>query len=113
MYTKEEVFILLQRLKNEEKLISQSNKEERPLPIEIITQLKESPRQQLQEKFKRYKRDLSKYVNGDWTVAEDIKKSLFPKLKQYTVDTTQLVSSIYKESDIMRTHGRAATETFE
>ncbi|KAG1135032.1 hypothetical protein G6F37_013104 [Rhizopus arrhizus] len=113
VYTEEEVFRLFQRFKNEEKLAEQNNREERPLPVEIITQLEENSKQQLQDNFRRFKKNLSKYIDEEWTVAEEINKSLLPKLKTYTVDTAQLVSSIYRGSEIMRTHGRAATEIFE
>lgn len=112
-YTEEEVFQLFQRFRNEEKLASSKDRDERPLPVEITNTLEENSRHQLQETFKRYKKDLSRYSNDDWTRAEEINKSLLPKIKQHTVETTQLVSSIYKGSDITRTLGRGATEIFE
>ncbi|KAI7851727.1 hypothetical protein BDC45DRAFT_444839, partial [Circinella umbellata] len=62
---------------------------------------------------KKYKRDLSKYTHEEWTIAEEINKSFISKLKQYPVDTNQLVSSIYKGSEIIRNLGRGATEIFE
>jgi polyhydroxyalkanoate synthesis regulator phasin len=113
MYTEEEVFQLFQRFRNEEKAVNQHVREGRPLPLDISAYLEESTQQQLQDNFKRYKRDLSKYHHEEWTVGEEINKSLIPKLKYYTVDTAQVVSTIYKGSDIIRTHGRAATEIYE
>lgn len=112
-YTEEEVLELFQRFRNEERLTLTKNREERPLPVEVVTTLEENSKLQLQEGFKRYKKDLSKYAHDEWTVAEEINKSLLPKLKQHTVETTQLVSSIYKGSEIIRTIGRGATEIFE
>ncbi|EIE90157.1 hypothetical protein RO3G_14868 [Rhizopus delemar RA 99-880] len=68
---------------------------------------------QIQENFKRYKRELSRYQSDNWTVGEEINKSLIPKLKKYNVDTHQVVTSIYKGSDVLRTQERAATELYE
>lgn len=65
------------------------------------------------ENFKRFKRDLSKYHDEHLTVGEEINKSLLPKLKSFTVDTAQVVNSIYKGSEVLRTQGRAATDLFE
>lgn len=81
--------------------------------MDIINTLEENSKLQLQENFKRYKKDLTRYAHDEWTVAEEINKSLTPKLKQHTVETTQLVSSIYKGAEIIRTFGRGATEVFE
>ena len=111
-YTKEEVLELFRRFRNEEKLIINKNKEEYALPMDIVSTLEDNSKLQLQESFKRYRKDLTKYTHDDWTVAEEINKSLVPKLKQHTVETNQLVSSIYKETDI-RTLGRGATKIFE
>ncbi|KAG0753321.1 hypothetical protein G6F60_012744 [Rhizopus arrhizus] len=70
-------------------------------------------KQQHQDNFKRYKREVTKYHHDEWTVAEEINKSFIPKLKQYTVDTTQVVNAHYKGAEISRLHGRAATEIYE
>lgn len=113
MYTEEEVLQLFQRFRDEEKTINQQTREERPLPLDITTYLEESTPLQIQENFKRFKRELSKYQDEEWTVGEEINKSLIPKLKSYTVDTAQVVTSIYKGSETLRTHGRAATELYE
>ncbi|KAI8081800.1 uncharacterized protein B0P05DRAFT_586344 [Gilbertella persicaria] len=61
----------------------------------------------------RYKRDVTKYHHDEWTIAEEINKSFIPKLKHYTVDTTQVVNAHYKGAEISRLHGREATEIFE
>ncbi|ORE12139.1 hypothetical protein BCV72DRAFT_219027, partial [Rhizopus microsporus var. microsporus] len=63
--------------------------------------------------FKRYKRAITKCHHDEWTVAEEINKSFIPKLKQYTVDTTQVVNAHYKGAENSRLHGRAATEIYE
>ncbi|KAI8881652.1 hypothetical protein K501DRAFT_295707 [Backusella circina FSU 941] len=85
----------------------------RQLPVEITSTLENNTQQQHQENFKRYRRDISKYHNEEWTVAEEVNKSLLPKLKHYTVDTTQVVNAYYKGAETSRLHGRAATEIFE
>ncbi|KAG1056235.1 hypothetical protein G6F43_001871 [Rhizopus delemar] len=53
-YTEEEVFQLLQRFRNEEKLIQQQIREDRSLPVDISSFLEESTQQQIQENFKRF-----------------------------------------------------------
>ncbi|KAG1144717.1 hypothetical protein G6F37_004799 [Rhizopus arrhizus] len=58
-------------------------------------------------------REISKYYNEKWTVGEEINKSLIPKLKNYIVDTTQVVNSNYKGSEANRIHERAPTEIYE
>ncbi|KAI8881650.1 hypothetical protein K501DRAFT_274424 [Backusella circina FSU 941] len=112
-YTEDVVLELFQRFRNEENINTTKNREERPLPMDIISTLEENSKLQLQESFRRYKKDLTRYTNDDWTIPEEINKSLTPKLKHHTVETTQLVSSIYKGTDIIRTLGRGATEIFE
>ncbi|KAG1043950.1 hypothetical protein G6F43_011537 [Rhizopus delemar] len=112
-YTEQEVFELLRRFKIEEQTTTQRAREERELPLEIASFLDETTKQQHQDNFKRYKREISKYYHEEWTMAEEINKSFIPKLKQFTVDTTQVVNAHYKGAETSRLHGRAATEIFE
>ncbi|KAG1639576.1 hypothetical protein G6F44_007697 [Rhizopus delemar] len=112
-YTEQEVFELLRRFKIEEQTTTQRAREERELPLEIASFLDETTKQQHQDNFKRYKREISKYYHEEWTMAEEINKSFIPKLKQFTVDTTQVVNANYKGAETSRLHGRAATEIFE
>jgi regulator of replication initiation timing len=104
---------LFQQFRAEEQKLNEKSREERPLPLDITEYLEESTPLQIHENFKRYKRDLAKYYDEEWTTGEEVNKSLIPKLKAYTVDTAQVVTSIYKSSDIIRTQGRAATELYE
>ncbi|KAG0852319.1 hypothetical protein G6F17_008215 [Rhizopus arrhizus] len=113
MYTEQEVFQLFQHFRAEEQKLNEKSREEGPLPLDITGYLEESTPLQIQEKFKRFKRDLTKYQDEEWATGEEINKSLLPKLKAYTVDTAQVVALIYKSSDIIRTQGRAATELYE
>ncbi|KAG0810222.1 hypothetical protein G6F17_008310 [Rhizopus arrhizus] len=112
-YTEQGVFELLGRFKIEEQTATQRIREERELPLEITSSLDKVTKQQHQDNFKRYKREISKYHHEEWTVAEEINKSFLPKLKQFTVDTTQVVNAHYKGAENSRLHGRAATEIFE
>jgi hypothetical protein len=104
---------LIRRFKIEEQTTTQRAREERELSFGIASSLDELTKQQHQDNFKRYKREISKYHHEEWTVAEEINKSFLPKLKQYTVGTTQVVNAHYKGAEISRLHGRAATEIFE
>ncbi|KAG1171360.1 hypothetical protein G6F36_011768 [Rhizopus arrhizus] len=112
-YTEQEVFELLRRFKIEEQTTTQRAREERELPLEIASFLDETTKQQHQDNFKRYKREISKYYHEEWTMAEEINKSFIPKLKQFTVDTTQVVNAHYKGAETCRLHWRAATEILE
>lgn len=112
-YTEEEVIELLRRVKASEQAETQKAREERELPLGITSSLDKLTKQQHQDNFKRYKRELTKYHHDEWTVAEEINKSFIPKLKQYTVDTTQVVNAHYKGAENCRLHGRAATEIYE
>lgn len=112
-YTEEEVIELLRRVKTAEQADAQKSREERELPLGITSTLEQFTKQQHQDNFKRYKREITKYHHEEWTVAEEINRSFIPKLKQYTVDTTQVVNAHYKGAEISRLHGRAATEIYE
>ncbi|KAG0975672.1 hypothetical protein G6F28_012858 [Rhizopus arrhizus] len=58
-YTKQEVFELLRRFKIEEQTATQRIREERELPLEITSSLDEVTKQQHQDNFKRYKREIT------------------------------------------------------
>ncbi|KAG1049828.1 hypothetical protein G6F43_007863 [Rhizopus delemar] len=73
---------------------TQNKKQERELSLEIASFLGETTKQQHQDNFKRYKREISKYYHVEWAVAEEINKSFIPKPKH-------------------RLHWRAATEILE
>lgn len=66
-----------------------------------IAYLEESAPPQIQDNFKRFKREFSKYQDKEWTVGKEINKSLIPKLMSYTFDTIQIVNSIYKGSETL------------
>lgn len=100
-YTEQEVFELLRRFKIGEQITAQQIREERELPLQIASTLDEVTKQQHQENFKRYKREISKYRHEEWVVAE-INKSFLPKLKQFTADTTQVVAAHYKRTENSR-----------
>jgi polyhydroxyalkanoate synthesis regulator phasin len=112
-YTEQEVFEILRRYQMEEQAITQRVREERDLPLQITSALDEVTKQQHQENFKRYRRKISKYHHEEWTVAEEINEGFLPKLKQSSVDTTQVTTAYYKGAENSRLHGRAATELFE
>ncbi|KAG1142448.1 hypothetical protein G6F37_007616 [Rhizopus arrhizus] len=50
-------------------------------------------------------------TNGQW--AEEISKFLVPKLKNFKMEATQVITAYYKVAEISRTRGRGATELFE
>ncbi|KAG2195369.1 hypothetical protein INT47_004477, partial [Mucor saturninus] len=112
-FTEAEVIELLRRARATEQAETQKTREERELPLEITSSLEQHTKQQHQDNFKRYKRDVTKYHHNEWTIVEEINKSFLPKLRHYTVDTTQVVNAHYKGAEISRLHGRAATEIFE
>lgn len=81
--------------------------------MKITSTLNDLTLQLLQDNLKRSKRQLSRYHHDEWTVAEEISKSLVPKLKNFKMEATQVITVYYKVAEISRTHGRGATELFE
>jgi hypothetical protein len=81
--------------------------------MKITSTLNDLTPQLLQGNLKRSKRQLSRYHHDEWTVAEEISKSLVPKLKNFKMEATQVIIAYYKVAEISRTHGRGATELFE
>jgi hypothetical protein len=53
--------------------------------VGILTYLEESTPLQIQDNFKRFKREFSKYYDKEWTVDEEINKSLIPKYKRVSI----------------------------
>lgn len=92
-YTEEEVIELLRRVRTAEQAETQKAREERELPLGITSSLDKLTKQQHEDNFKRYKREVTKYHHDERTVVEEINKSFIPKLKQYTVDTSQVVNA--------------------
>ncbi|KAG1582666.1 hypothetical protein G6F46_004389 [Rhizopus delemar] len=89
---------ILNQFNIEEQITTQQAREERELPLEIASFLDETT---------------NKYYHVEWAVAEEINESFIPKLKQFTVDTTQVVNAHYKGAETCRLHWRAATEILE
>ncbi|KAG1344573.1 hypothetical protein G6F62_004434 [Rhizopus arrhizus] len=108
-----QVLNLLQHPINEEQTANQQAREERDLPLEITSFLNSLTKKQHLDKFKRYKREVSKYYNEEWTVTEDINKSFLPNLKAFTVDTTQVVNVHYKRLEISPRDQKSATGLIE
>ncbi|KAG0736664.1 hypothetical protein G6F57_003041 [Rhizopus arrhizus] len=50
---------------------------------------------------------------GNWTVSETTNKIFIPNLKNYKVDTHQVVSQCYKDANQLWIAARAATKAFE
>lgn len=81
--------------------------------MEIASSLDNTTRQQYQCDFKRNMREISKYYNEESTMGEKSNKPLIPKLKNYIVDTAQVINSNYKGPEVNLIHKRAATRTYE
>ena len=54
---------------------------ETEFPMEILNQLENTPTQQFQENFRKFKKEGSKYVQNKWTTGQSINKELLPELK--------------------------------
>ncbi|KAG0926729.1 hypothetical protein G6F57_016421 [Rhizopus arrhizus] len=83
------------------------------MPLDIIEELENTPPQQLQDNLKQFKREAHKYVPNDWTTPETINRNFLPNLKKYTVETTQIINSIYKVTENTRFQASTAVEIYE
>ena len=74
-YTEEEVFQLFQRFRNEEKLASSKDRDERPLPVEILTHWK-----RIRDiSYKKHSRDIKKIsADTQMTIGQEQKRSTNP-----------------------------------
>ncbi|KAG0804450.1 hypothetical protein G6F17_012534 [Rhizopus arrhizus] len=112
-YTVEQLFSLFEQWSLQYRPQQDDDDTEFHLPVEIADILETTPASQLKENFKKFKKGLRKYRYEEWTTSEEINKQFIPKLKKHTMDTLQVVNTIYKHSENTRTMARAATELYE
>ncbi|KAG1136169.1 hypothetical protein G6F37_012346 [Rhizopus arrhizus] len=98
-----------QRLRTEESY----DKDSANLPDEVFEELGSSSKSELQANLKRYTREIPKYKGSQWTTPETINKEFTRDLKKYTVESYQLIMTMYKNSERVRLQARAAAEVFE
>ena len=75
---------------------------ETPIPLEIIEELESIPSHQLQENFKRFKKDTKRYQSSEWLVPEKINKSILPYIKKHNTETTSIIHTIQKITENTR-----------
>ncbi|KAG1046949.1 hypothetical protein G6F43_010581 [Rhizopus delemar] len=112
-YTEEQLFALFEQWSLYYKPQATEEEDEYHLPVEVSNILETTPTHQLKENFKKFKRELRRYRHDEWTTSKEINKQFIPKLKKHTVETLQVVNTIYKHSENTRTMARAATELYE
>ncbi|KAI9247766.1 hypothetical protein EDC94DRAFT_589666 [Helicostylum pulchrum] len=83
------------------------------LPEEVYTELESYNQHELQKALQKFKRTIPKYNNEEWNTPETTNPNFISQLKQWKVDSLQLVNQIYKLTENMRVQARAATEIFE
>ena len=86
---------------------------ENHIPMEILEELEGISSLQLQENFRRFKKDTRKYQSNEWLVPEKINKSVLPYIKKHSTDTINVINSIQKITENTRFQARVAMEIFE
>ncbi|KAG1136114.1 hypothetical protein G6F37_012451 [Rhizopus arrhizus] len=113
LYTQEQVDRLFREFSKRLELERQQHHQGTEMPLDIIEELENTPPQQLQNNLKQFKREAHKYVPNDWTTPETINRNFLPDLKKYTVETTQVINSIYKVTENTRFQASTAVEIYE
>ncbi|KAG1321393.1 hypothetical protein G6F62_010841 [Rhizopus arrhizus] len=108
-----EAFELFKRLQIEERAQRDENLHGSDLSLGISEYLDSTLMYELKEGFKRFKRQVARYNNGTWNRQEQINKELISELKEWKIDTFQIVNNIYKYSEDTRVQARASTEIYE
>lgn len=112
-YTQSEMENIIRNVVRQMDIEKEERTTGKDIPVEISEELGDTPWPQLQENFKKFKRDTKRYNLDEWTTPEKINKSVLSYLKRHTTETTQVVQSIYKITDNTRFQARVAMELFE
>jgi hypothetical protein len=83
------------------------------IPLDISNELANTPSYQLQENFKKFRRETQRYTLDEWTTPEKINKTILPYLKRHSTETAIVVNTIYKITENTRFQAKAAMEIFE
>ncbi|KAG1156298.1 hypothetical protein G6F37_007743 [Rhizopus arrhizus] len=108
------------------------------IPLDISNELANTPSYQLQENFKKFRRETQRYTLDEWTTLEKINKTILPYLKRHSTETAMsdvglteinhkiinkdiindqtrqmVVNTIYKITENTRFQARVAMEIFE
>ncbi|KAG0781125.1 hypothetical protein G6F57_001507 [Rhizopus arrhizus] len=108
-----EAFELFKHLQIEERAQRDENLHGSDLSLWISEYLDGTLMYELKGEFKRFKRQVTRYNNDTWNRQEQINKELIPELKQWKIDTFQIVNNIYKYSEDTSVQARANTEIYE
>jgi len=94
-----EAFELFKRLQIEERAQGDENLHDSDLSLGISEYLDGTLMYKPKREFKRFKRQVTRYNNDTWNRQEQINKELTPELKEWKIDTFQIVNNIYKYSE--------------
>ncbi|KAG1144113.1 hypothetical protein G6F37_006507 [Rhizopus arrhizus] len=108
-----EAFELFKRLQIEERAQRDENLHGSDLSLGISEYLDGTLLYELKGEFKRFKRQVARYNNDTWNRQEQINKELIPELKEWRIETLQIVNNIYKHSENTRVKARASIEIYE
>ncbi|RCH80210.1 hypothetical protein CU098_008172 [Rhizopus stolonifer] len=64
------------------------------IPRQVSEELDNTPTHQLNENFKKFRRETQRYVMGERTTPEKINKSVAPYLKKHSTETAMVVNTI-------------------
>ncbi|KAG0759980.1 hypothetical protein G6F29_008749 [Rhizopus arrhizus] len=94
-----EAFELFKHLQIEERAQRDENLHGSDLSLGILEYLDGTLMYKPKREFKRFKRQVTRYNNDTWNRQEQINKELTPELKEWKIDTFQIVNNIYKYSE--------------
>lgn len=72
------------------------------IPRQVSEELDNTPTHQLNENFKKFRRETQRYVMGERTTPEKINKSVAHYLKKHFTETAMAVNTIYKITENTR-----------
>ncbi|KAG1449360.1 hypothetical protein G6F56_008662 [Rhizopus delemar] len=61
------------------------------IPRQVSEELDNTPTHQLNENFKKFRRETQRFVMGEWTIPEKINKSVASYLKKHSTETAMVV----------------------
>ncbi|KAI8136862.1 hypothetical protein BJV82DRAFT_584176 [Fennellomyces sp. T-0311] len=83
------------------------------LPQEIIQELEEASYPELEESFRVFRRDITRYDGGIWTRQGAVNKIYIGELKKARVEAFGTVQAKYKDAERLRGAARAASDIFQ
>jgi hypothetical protein len=112
-YTQSEMEAIIRNVVRQMDIEKEERASGTEIPVEISDALANTPPHQLQENFKKFKRETQRYTLDEWATPEKINKTILPYLKRHSTETTMVVNTIHKITENTRFQARVAMDLFE